>query len=216
MSWFSSSWFGIGAATVTTVYVDLNKGLIDAVNRALVSVKDAPLASLDDDTDTARAAKGLALDLLDECLQVTYWNFATRRAALDKLATGPEFGPHDAFMLPPDPLCLQVQRTNLHTQDAYSIELNAAGQRVLLTTAAAVSIVYTARIANPALWSPAFRAWYVARLAHELCYGVTAKGDLAKMLWDKSEVLRKKALALDGQEGRRNESISTDLLVRNR
>src|SRR5262249_58487284 len=102
---------------------------------------------------------------------------------------------------------------SLEQADAYQVEQNDAGQRVLVCNVPSVSIRYTARVTNPALWSPLFQEFYVAKLAHQLCYGITAKGDLAKLLWDKTEVIRKRAVARDGTEGRRKLTFLTSILT---
>ena len=215
--WNADYWFGQGDVSVATVYVNVEAGLVDAVNDALVALGDQRIDSLDDDTDRARRAKQIALACLDARLQEHDWNFARRRAALVAEQAVPTFEFDHQFPLPTDPYCLQVRKTDLDSTAAYSIEENAAGQRVLLCNASTVSIVYTARVFNPALWSPLFREWYAARLAHELAYGTTAKAEHAENLLKKSEFIGKKAKARDGQEGRRsNEPFLSDVLTRYR
>ncbi len=201
--------------TVTTpVIVNVEAGLLDAVNVALYSIGDERIASLDDDSDRARKVKAMALALLDARLEEADWNFARRRATLAGQGTTPLFEYNFQFILPTDPYCLHVRKTSLSRNSSYSIEQNELGQRVLLAQESTCSIVYTARIANPALWSPLFREWYEAYLAHALCYGITSKADLAKLLWDKATAIGKKAKARDGQEGRRTtEAILTGSLT---
>ena len=212
-----------GPSAVTTVVtvntptiVNIDTGLVHAVNSALLAIGDARIDDLDDDSDRARAAKQIALDILDAKLQEHDWNFARKRAALVAQPTAPVFGYSYEFPLPTDPLCLQVLRTSLDQDASYSIELNDADQKVLLCDDSTVSIVYTARIINPTLWSPLFKQAYIAQLAHEFCYGITAKADLSNMLLGKAEKVSKNSKAKDGQEGKKGESYLSDVLTRGR
>jgi hypothetical protein len=188
--------------------------LVDAVNVALVSIGDSPITALDEDSDRARVALTFAQALLDELLREHDWNFARVRTQLVELTPAPAFGYDHQYALPTDPYCLMVRETSLAAEQAYAIETAANGQRVLVTDALPVSIVYTGRLLDSSLWDPLFRMGYANRLAAEFAYPITSKAEFAETLWRKAEARLRRGKAVDGLEGRQKKGFVSDALTR--
>lgn len=168
---------------------------VEVVNLALVSLGLQPISALADDSDRARAASRLYETTRDELLRSANWNFAQTRAELAQLMPNPEWGDLYAYQLPAD--CLMVLETNLDTDEPWRIE-----GRTLVTGAGSVSILYVARVTDPAQWDAGFTQAVVDRLAFRLSYPLTRNATLSDALFRQSEESLKRARSRDGQEGR--------------
>lgn len=178
---------------------------VEIANAALTLLGEASITSLDDETDTARAVKRLYTLTLDACLRDHNWNFAQIRTGLARLTATPDFDFSWMYALPTDPLCLRVLETTLDTNEAYRIETykSASEQvRVLVTDSCSVSILYVAKLTDPALWDALFVDAFVFELAYRLTHAITGHDTARTALVQQKELAWRRARSRDGQEGR--------------
>lgn len=180
---------------------------VEVVNLALIRLGLEPIAALDDSSDRARAATRLYPQARDDLLRAANWNFAQTRVELAESATAPDWGDLYAFALPTN--CLMVLETSLSDAAAWRLE-----GRTLVTQEPAVSILYVARVEDPAQWDPNFTEALVDKLAFLLSYPLTRNATLADLLYRKSEESLKRAKSRDGQEGRPLKRWSSDAFTR--
>lgn len=181
----------------------------EVVNLALVRIGHEPIAALDDSSAAARVATRLYPQARDEYLRLANWNFAQTRVALAAVDPDPAWGDLFAYQLPTD--CLMVLETNLDPGHAWRIE----GRR-LVTAEPLVSILYVARIDDPAQWDALFTEALVDKLAFLFAMPLKSNAQLAEVLLRKAEDSLKRAKSRDGQEGRQRNNFVSDAFTRSR
>ena len=139
------------------------------VNRAAVHLGTARrIASIDDGTPIASAARDVIDFVRDELLAEHPWNFAIRRAELAASVTVPQDWQR-AFELPGDLIrWLPWAETQCDWR-----RCEREGAFLLSDADAPLPIRYIARIEDPSLWSPGFTAAIAAKLAMEIAPTVT-------------------------------------------
>lgn len=181
----------------------------EVVNLALVRLGLEPIAALDENNDRARAATRLYPQARDELLRGSNWNFAQKRVELAQTTPDPAWGDLFAYALPTD--CLMVLETDLLDTSPWRLEA-----RTLVTAEAGVSILYVARIEDPAQWDALFTEAVVDKLAFLLSYPLTRNAQLGEVLLRKAEDSLRKARSRDGQEGRPLKRFTSDAFTRTR
>jgi hypothetical protein len=144
------------------------------------------ITSLEDDTPEAEACRTCWELARDATLEAAAWPFATRRFALTAQTNGERGGWEYAYPLPSDfiaarnldqadadhPLGIYNTNPGEAEQLVFRIEGDAAVGRVLLTNVEAAVLVYTAKVEQPARWSPMFRQAVAWHLASDLAFGL--------------------------------------------
>ena len=180
---------------------------VELCNLALVRLGFEPVQALSDTNDRARTANRLYESTRDELLRAHNWNFAQTRVGLAQLATDPDWGELFAFQLPTD--CLMVLETNLSDDAPWRIE-----GRTLVTAEPAVSILYVARITDPAQFDVGFTEALVDRLAFHFSYPLTRNAALGDLLLKKADDSFRRAKSRDGQEGRALKRWASDAFTK--
>ena len=106
---------------------------VSIANRALALLGENKITSIDDDTPGAKAVANVYTGSLRSILSETCWNFAKKRAMLNRLKDKPVWGRGNYFQLPAD-----MVRLFKVSADNYKIEGNK-----LLVDADEVGILYT-------------------------------------------------------------------------
>lgn len=136
---------------------------VSIANRALALLGENKITSIDDDTPGAKAVANVYTGSLRSILSETCWNFAKKRAMLNRLKDKPVWGRGNYFQLPAD-----MVRLFKVSADNYKIEGNK-----LLVDADEVGILYTYYNEDDTNYSPAFVDAFVHRLAYDICYDLT-------------------------------------------
>jgi hypothetical protein len=149
------------------------------VNLALAKLGVSPIMALTDDSKQAQFAKRFYEQTRDDTLQGHRWNFAMKRATLNRLSDAPAFEWSYAYQLPTD--CLRVVQLNgweaTERQGQYSIEA-----RSLMTNEDAAEIRYVSRITDTTLYHPLFVDALATKLASVLAGPLTGSRDLGSTL----------------------------------
>jgi hypothetical protein len=149
------------------------------VNLALAKLGVSPIMALTDDSKQAQFAKRFYEQTRDDVLQGHRWNFAMKRATLNKLALPPEFEWSYAYQLPVD--CLRVVQLNgwepTERPGQYSIE-----GRSLLANEEAAEIRYVGKVTETTLYHPLFVDALATKLASVLAGPLTGSRDLPSAL----------------------------------
>lgn len=194
------------------------------VNRALQGLGASAIGSLSEDSDSARIMNAIYIPTLDKALREGDWNFANVRQTLAQLASDPAWGPTRQYALPSNPHCLRVLEANLNgdeglsSDEGYRIETYIDGsggaQRVIVTDAASVGILYVARILDTSIYDALFAYALEVDLKFQAAYPITRNATLVQALQQEKEVAWRKAKAGDGVEGRKKKTVTDDSLLR--
>ena len=150
-------------------------------NAALQLVKHSKtITSLQQASKEANACEVVFEELRDTMLEMHVWNFAIRRVQLAALVSTPAFEWKYSYQLPADHL--RVVSVNASTvglgHAAYRIEGDT-----LSADAEEVYLKYVARIVDPNLMTPTFRAALSKLLASRLAVALTQSPALSKELY---------------------------------
>ncbi len=178
---------------------------LELCNVALAHLGEARIASINDDTVTARACLLHYGPVRDEVLRSHRWNFAIVRSQLIE-TTAPAFGWSRAFTLPAD--CLRALEINDNEVGDWISETWAIEGRLVLTNAEAVNLVYVKSIGDTALTDPLFAQAFALKLAaalSETIRGATSKtGELLQLYDARTAPLARR---VDANEGRRRKGL---------
>ena len=176
--------------------------VVEIVNQAFAALGESRISSLDDPGRNAGLARSVYDTVRDMEISRYAWNFAKSRAWLPALAASPAFGWKHQYQLPAD--CLRVLlagpwpgpvRSDFIAADnrAWSVE----GHRLMSNQAPPLSLVYLARVEDPALYPPLFVEALVARLAVKMCERITGAAGKREMAWREYEQAIKLAKRTD-------------------
>lgn len=179
---------------------------VDICANALRLLGDDPITSLTEDSERARLCNALYDPTRDATLRAHVWNFAMRRASLNKLVDKPLFEWGAQFQLPTDPYCLRVVKID-DPMARWKVE-----GRVLLCDNSSVKILYIARIEDVSQYDAMFVDALTHRLAAKLAYPVTGSVEKARQFQELYLMIVAEARALDGMEGSPEALDVTDLL----
>lgn len=155
-------------------------------NLALAKLGISPIMALTDDSKQAQFANRFYDQTRDEVLAAHPWNFAMRRAALNKLAAAPLFGWANAFQLPVD--CLRVTQLNeVDPTERFPLFSIEADQ--LLTDEDAAQIRYIARVEDGSFYPPLFVHALATMLASRLAGPLTGSRELPSALMNEYEAI---------------------------
>lgn len=145
---------------------------VEIANIALVGLRAAVINSFSDGTTEANAVDVIWDTVRQSELAKHPYNFAMKRASLNRLTTAPSFGYAYQYQLPVD--CLRVWRVEGNFD--YRIEGNK-----ILTDEESAKIVYVYDNDDITTWSSLFSDLVAARLRVELAYTLAADETLLKL-----------------------------------
>lgn len=135
----------------------MSASVVSICNMGLSHVGGRPIASLTEDSAEALHCRTFYDQVRDETLRAHRWSFATRRAVLAELGGAPA-GWAYRYAVPVDCLLVReiVRPHSSMPAVRYRLENDAAAGRVLLTDQPQATLLYTARITDPALFDVSF------------------------------------------------------------
>lgn len=148
-------------------------------NRALQILGAAPVISLTEENNRARALQVAFAAVRDAELHRRNWRFAIKRTTLPALSTTPDSGYAYQYQVPNDYLRLLPGGDLIPLADltdyrsAPSALWSIEGDRILTDVGAPLSIRYIARITDASKFSASFAEALSARLAWECCDAIT-------------------------------------------
>lgn len=155
-------------------------------NLALAKLGISPIMALTDDSKQAQFANRFYAQTRDEVLSSHRWNFAMRRAALNRLATAPDFEWEFAYQLPAD--CLRVVQLNGYepseAQGTFAVEADQ-----LFTDAEEAQVRYIARVTDGSLYPALFSQALATLLASRLAGPLTGSRELPSVMLEEYEGL---------------------------
>ena len=140
-------------------------------NLALQLLGEKRIASLSEDSRTARACNESYELIRDRELAAHPWNFARKRATLAASSTDPEFDFDKAFPLPSDYLDIITPRDRNDLD--WQIENHEGAPAILTNDGDTLEIQYVARITDPAMFHTLFVYALAAALAEHLAETIT-------------------------------------------
>lgn len=165
---------------------------ITIANWALSKIGADTITAFTEDSKEGRAVNLLYEIIRDTVLRDNAWNFATRRRALARSTSSPEWGYSYKYQLPSD--CLRV--ISIDGVDAsYKVE-----GRFLVTDEEAINLLYIARITDPNEYTASFMDAFATRLAAELSYLITQSNSAAEQLTAQYDRKLAEAKVLDSKE----------------
>jgi hypothetical protein len=214
-NWFPSPWFGPAPILVTPAPPPAIGALGSPVaicSAAFLHLGLAPISDLGEAAPRARAASQLFQATVDEVIYDAKWSCSLVRTSLSERLPSPAWDYAHAFALPTDPYCLRVWATSLDRTvggDLASVDVDdapaargrwAVEGRLLVTDAAAIHILYGARLTDPNQFDPGLTSALVLKLASKLAYPLTGKAPLATDLRKLYEIELARAKGSDSQQ----------------
>ncbi len=118
-----------------------------------------------------------------------YWDFSG--------SVTPAFELAYSYILPSD--CLRAIR--LDDKDAKWYLENIADTKVIITDESAIDVYYIQQVTTVSLFSQGFAIALAARLAAEVCFGLTNSKTLTELKWEEYGLKLKEGKSIDAQEG---------------
>ena len=176
-------------------------------NIALTALGARPITSLDDDNTEAKIADIHYDASRDATLEAREWTFAVKRTTLPKNEKEPDWGYGAAFTLPADTLRVMEVRDDAN---ANRINYNELANRLdwrreenlIVCDANIVRIRYIAQITDTNRFSPGFVQCFAARLAMDICVGITQSSKMLENMSGLYAIKLAEAAATDGMQGR--------------
>lgn len=183
-------------------------------NRALNMLGANTIISLDDGTTEANACKLHYAASRDAVLESHEWSFAIKRRSLVPTTSTPEWGNSFVFQLPSDCLRVLEARNDGRSPNSPNNGLNwtVEGNK-LICDSGALDIRYLARIEDTTVYSPKFNTALSARLAADMCVGLTESTALQQTLYQLAALSVDEAKTTDGLQGS-NRKITYSRLTR--
>lgn len=157
---------------------------VSLVNIALTELGQAPIVSLDDKTDAARLAKQRYPDTRDAVLREHWWNRATTRVQLPRLAEDPLFGWGAQYAIPND--FIRMWGIETRWVSDYQIE----GSKILVdwggdpvtSDAGALNIVYVFRLTEVVNMDELLKQSIAMKLAATMAIKLTSSVSLKQAM----------------------------------
>jgi len=141
------------------------------INQALTLLGQKVIVARTDDTLEAQVMDQLFDFERDNLLRRHSWNFATKRKKLARSANTPEFEFEYQYPVPADWMRTVVVSASDHghTDIAYRQALDETDNRVILSDATELWLVYVAKVTDVGLFSADFQKLLSLRLAASAC-----------------------------------------------
>ena len=177
---------------------------------ALSRLGAATIVAISDNTAEAKLCNTLFDDLADRVMIQGSWATTITRATLAQTANTPTFDFAYEFQLPTDPFCLKVLNIDEGCvgQTEYRIESDK-----LLTDSSSIKIRYIGRLTSSSDFGVALTEALESLLAAYLALPITGDKNLAMELRNEYKELINRNLAIDGQQGSK-EQVSADDLIK--
>jgi hypothetical protein len=191
---------------------------VQICNAALLKIGAERINALNENNKRARFCNERYDGLRKEVLRAHPWNFAMKRASLNRLATTPEFGFTYEYQLPAD--CLRVLTTEdsgpgvfritaMFDPDFVTFDNRAGNQgrkfkiegRKLVTDEDEVKILYISDIEDTTKFDPSFDDALSTRIAAEAAYPLVQSVSLSNSMRQLYEHALQRTRTQDGQEG---------------
>jgi hypothetical protein len=144
---------------------------VDISNRALQKLGATRIASLTDNSKSARACAAAYESVRDALLRRHTWNFAIKRAQLAASTTAPAFGYTNAFPLPAD--CLRLLPPKNVSGCIIETDWQIENGSILTNDGAPLNVRYINRVIDPNVYDVLFREALSCALALEMCEELT-------------------------------------------
>lgn len=179
---------------------------VSICNRALQILGASSILALNEDSKNGREMTRAYQPLRDAELERHWWRFATKRKSVAALAAAPAFGYGYQYQVPDDFIALRPGGDLASVADLTDYRatsdsaLYALEGRVILTDLSSpLDIIYTAKITDPNVFSPAFCEALSARIADETCEVITgsdSKRELCMRAYNRAMSEARRANAL--------------------
>ena len=181
-------------------------------SQALIKVGGTPLTTFDGTDRQSVVVANLYDDTKKGLLYYTFWNFATHKAELSALVETPTDKTFSyAYQLPGDTVRVKgIFNKNGDLQNVYSVENNK-----IYANTNPLFLEYI-REKSETDFPPFFVEVLIAKLAFEICEGVSGVGSMQERLAREFEQKLSKAMVVDGQETPPQKIIDDGHLVRAR
>lgn len=163
---------------------------IEICNQGLVMIGANPIASFDENTKTAVAARIFYSLSRDEVLRAHPWNFAIKRVHLSPLSDAPAYGYSAAFQLPAN---------WLRTLEISEEEYNHEGGR-LLCNSSGIDLRYVARVTDITIYDSLFTVALSCLLASKMAPSLSGNASMQQTMWQMYTAQLAQARAIDAQE----------------
>lgn len=175
------------------------------INRALVRIGKARIASFEEQSPSAQAVRDIWNDVRQSAIRAHPWNFAIRRTSLSPVDGTPPFGWTYRFRKPAAQNDHQGWLRTLgvyeDADEAVVPAWDAEGPYIL----ADVDLIYlrfVADITNVSNWDPLFAEALSLKLASELAVALANSSQLHDTLGQLAERAFARARAVDGMDGK--------------
>jgi hypothetical protein len=182
---------------------------VQICNLALSRLGASTITSLTDNTTEAKLCNTFFDDLADEVMVEGSWSSTIARTSLARTTNTPSFGFTYEFQLPVDPLCLKVLAIDESVPG--NIEYRIESDKLLIDESS-VKIKYISQLQDTEDWDILLRKAFVARLSSELAYSLTGDTRKAEIEFERYEKFRMEGLSIDGQQGSKEKTFSTDFI----
>lgn len=170
--------------------------VIEICNNALTDLGEEAIASLTDNTKTARLCNQRWPAVRDAVLRAHPWNCASSQAELAASAAPAGWKHLCAYPLPAD--CLRVLAVCSGGTGVAAWEVQAGA--VLCDEPGPLQVLYIRRIDDPRLFDPLLCEALTARLSATLAYPITASTALAQSFWAAYADKLREARGVDARE----------------
>jgi hypothetical protein len=172
---------------------------VEVCNSALIKLGASTISSLSDGTKAANLCNAQYDRLRKEVLRAHPWNFAISFVALSATVNTPVWTDYTAeFLIPSD--VLRILDTDLIYDQEWEIGYNVDGNKVLFTSASAVSIRYIKDITNTTRFDTSFDEVLAARIAADISYSLVQSQSVQQNMFRIYEQLLRDARSFDAQE----------------
>lgn len=171
---------------------------VDICNLALDHLNQTAITDIDDPKNRVEEICSRWYDNVRlACLRNHPWNFATKRAQLAALSTGPLFGYDNAYQLPSDYIQLvSIGEDNYERLKDYEIE----DGKLLINESGPLNVRYIYDVISIAQMDPLFIDYFAAELALRLAIPVTGNNQNIARLIPIVAQFGPKAFSKNGQE----------------
>jgi len=195
---------------------------VDICNLALQNIGAKSITTLTDGTVEATECNLRYDTVRRSILELHPWNFAIKRAALNKLSTSPAFGADNQFGLPSDLVRMFAteeqtdfinfgsnfngyltisNQTSFSRADEYKLEIAPTGEKVLLSDDAAKNIIYVFDQEDVAKFAPMFVELLAKALGAAIAYKVTNSRTMASAEKQEFTDMLRSSKTVDAQQG---------------
>ena len=176
--------------------VPLALSSVEIGNQALAMIGVGRISSWTD-SEAGRVLTDIYEAKVKDLLRKHPWNFAIKRASIQKNAAAPEWGYANSFNLPAD--CVRVLETS-EDKYAFSETWKVESGVIVTDISSPLEILYVARVGEDK-FDPAFTECLASMLARELAQPLTGNLDLQAEMQSEAERKFRLAKGADGQEG---------------